>query len=183
MIYFVSETYIRENTPVNANVDIKDLLPNIKPASDMFIMPILGTNFYTTLLNSYSAMTLNANEEILVSYIKPFLAYKTIEISIPWLTYQVKNKGPQSQTGDFSSNIDNSTMYYLKKELENRSEWYSQRLVNYLCDNSSLFSGYTNNNSTDLSPDNSATYDSGIALYDNNCNNCGRCSNCRYLLK
>jgi hypothetical protein len=165
--YFISETYLRENTPFNQNLDINDIVNNIDPASDMHIQPILGKNFYDSLLLSYSAQTLTANETTLVMHIKPALAYRAAELSLPFIQYQIKNKGPQTQSGDNSAAIDLTTLRYLTNELKNRAEFYEQRLINYLCDNSASFPAYTTNNSTDISPSTASPYDSGFALYGN----------------
>lgn len=165
-ILFVTEAYIRENTVFNQNLDIKDVLQNIDPAQDMHIQPILGTNFYNTLLTSYSAQTLTANETTLVLHIKPALAYRAAEMALPFIQYQIKNKGPQTQGGDNSTSVDQTVLNYLRNELKNRAEFYETRLQKYLNDNSSLFSGYINNNNDDISPSNSTnTYDSGFATY------------------
>ena len=175
MVYFISETYIRENTVFNQNLDIKDIVQNIDPAQDMFIQPILGTTFYESLLNSYSAQTLTVDETTLVMHIKPALAYRAAEMALPFIQYQIKNKGPQSQFGDNSAQVDQTVLSYLRNELKNRAEFYETRLKNYLCQNSNLFSGYTSNNNVDMRPDALASgYDSGFATYptyfNRNCN-------------
>jgi hypothetical protein len=163
---FIGEAYIRENTVFNQNLDIKDIVQNIDPAADMHIQPILGTNFYNTLLLAYSAQTLTANETTLVMHIKPALAYRAAEMSLPFIQYQIKNKGPQTQSGDNSTNVDQTVLHYLRNELKNRAEFYETRLTKYLNANTSLFSGYTSNNNDDITPDGSTnTYDSGFATY------------------
>lgn len=177
MVYFISETYIRENTVFNQNLDIKDIVQNIDPAQDMYIQPILGTNFYNYLLDSYSAQTLTTDETTLVMHIKPALAYRAAEMALPFIQYQIKNKGPQSQFGDNSAGVDQTVLSYLRNELKNRAEFYETRLKNYLCQNSNLFSGYTSSTNTnvDMRPNiNASGYDSGFATYptyyNRNCN-------------
>lgn len=172
----VSETYIRENTVFSKNVDAQDIANNIGVAQDMFLEPILGTTFYDALQLSYSAQTLTANETTLMMYIKPMLAYKAAEMTLPFLTYNIKNKGPQVSFGDNSAQVDNTVMLYLKKEIENRAEWYAARLEKYLVLNGSLFPLYVAASSNqNINPDHASGYDSGFGLYDNyNCGNrCG----------
>jgi len=175
-VLLISETYIRENTVFNKNVDIQDIVNNIGVAQDMFLEPILGSTFYDALQLAYSAQTLTANETALVLIIKPFLAYKAAVMSLPFLHYNIKNKGIQTQSGDNSAAADNSVMFYLKKELENRAEWYGQRLERYLLINGNLFTLYVSQSSNqDLNPDHSSGYDSDFATYptcgyNNRCN-------------
>lgn len=166
-IDFITEAYFREIIPFNKNVDMNDITPQFNVAGDMHIQPILGQNYYNELLASYSAQTLNADETILVGHIQPALAYRVSVMTLPFLNISVKNKGPQTQSGDFSDSVDLTGMKFLKNELENRSEFYETRLVNYLCKNSALFPGYITDNSTDISPSSTSPYDSGFALYGN----------------
>jgi hypothetical protein len=95
-------------------------------------------------------------------------------MSLPFIYVQIKNKGPQLQSGENSASVDQSTFFYLKKELENRSEWYGQRLEKYLYLNQSLFPTYqVQSSNQDLIADKSINaYDSGFATYDN-CNYIG----------
>ncbi len=179
-ILFVTETYIRANTVFNQNLDVKDIVQNIDPAQDMFVQPILGSTYYDYLLNAYSAQTLTADETTLVLHIKPMLAYRAAEMALPFIAYQLKNKGPQTQSGDFSAPVDQTVIHYLRNELKNRAEFYDQRLRRYLLLNQNLFSGYTTQNlNEDMVPDKSFEgYDSGFAQYPgygygNGCNNCG----------
>lgn len=170
LINLISEAYIRENTVFSKNLDTKDIANNIGISQDMFLEPILGSTFYDEIQTKYSAQTLNANETALVLEIKPFLAYKAAVISLPFIHYQIKNKGIQTQSGDNSSPADNSVMFYLKKELENRAEWYNKRLERYLYLNQTLFPTYqSQTGNQDITADkSSSTYDSGFATYPDN---------------
>jgi hypothetical protein len=167
IINFISETSIRANTVFNLNVDIKDLVNNIPVAQDMYLEPILGTDFYDALQLTYSAHTLNADETDLMNHIKPMLAYKTASISLPFIYASIKNKGPQLQNGDNSTSVDSSTHFYLKKEIENRAEWYTVRLQRFLTNNGNKFPLYVSQSTdTDLYPDKTQGYDSGFGRYD-----------------
>jgi hypothetical protein len=150
----------------NKNTDMQDMVTQIPTAQDMFLEPILGTAFYDYIQLAYSAQTLTADETLLVSHIKPLLAWKTAVLSLPFLNYNIKNKGAQSQSSDFSTSVDLTTTNYLKNELENRSEWYAERLQRYLQINGNLFPLYNTQTSTeDLTPDRTSGYDSGFGQY------------------
>jgi hypothetical protein len=175
-VYFISELYLREHTPLNQNIDTKDIMPNIPLAQDMYIQPILGSQFYNSLLISYSAQTLNSNEEYLVSLIKPCLAYYSAYETVPYLNYQLKNKGMQRQFGDNSADVDMASMNFLRNSLKNRAEFYAERIQNYLMFNGNLFPNYvTQATNQDILPDSTA-YDPSFATYDG-CNLFGSCNN------
>jgi hypothetical protein len=111
-------------------------------------------------------MTLTADEEILVNLIKPGLAYRAAEMSLPFVQYQTKNKGPQTQFGDNSAAVDIPVLSYLRKELRNRAEAYESRLKTYICANFALYSGLTNSNIGDVKTNlNEGGFDSDFATY------------------
>ena len=167
-VLFIGEEYIRENTVFNLNVDTKDIQQSAGVAQDMHIQPILGTTFYNELEAAYSAQTLTADETALMEYIKPALAYQACQMTLPFLAYSIKNKGPQVQFGDNSSNSDATAFHFLRKEIQNRAEFYTQRLIAYLCDNANLFPSYSSseNNSTDMVPNHQKSgYKNQIGTY------------------
>jgi hypothetical protein len=171
-VLFVSEEYIRENTVFNNNVDIKTIEQSALDAQNMHIQPILGTTFYEELQLAYSAQTLNPDEIILMGYIKPCVAYNAASMTLPFLTYQIQNKGPQTLSGDFSGPIDSSAFHFLRKEIQNRAEFYTQRLVAYLCKNANLYPSYisSENASNDMAPNHQKSgYKNQIGLYPNGC--------------
>jgi hypothetical protein len=179
-VYFISINYIKLNSPVSQNVDANDLRPHIKPASDMYIQPVLGTNFYDYLVSGYTAQVLSANETTLVEYIQPVVMYYTCVLAMPFLNYQVKNKGSQFQNSDFSTsseNGDKKATSFIMNELENKAQFYLKRLENYLDDNASLFTQYTTNNNDDITPSDVTPYRCGITYYDNG----GSCNNINFL--
>lgn len=143
MIYFVTENYLKNQTPITNNVDVTDLTPFVKTASDMTVQPILGTYFYEDLLTKYNAQTLSNDEETLVSYIQPCIAWRTCADAVIGLSRQLKNKGLQSQQGDFSSSVSMSEIAFYVDDYRQKETFYINRLVTYLKDNKDLFSVYT----------------------------------------
>ena len=43
MLYFITENYLKTNTPITANVDVTDVTPYIATQAQLRVMPILGT--------------------------------------------------------------------------------------------------------------------------------------------
>jgi hypothetical protein len=166
-ILLISETYLKENSPINANVDPKDILPHIDRSQDLWTQELLGTNFYNYILNSYSAQTLNNYEVELVSRIKIALVYRTCEMALPFINYNIKNKGIQSQFGDYSNQVGVEEMRILRWELRNKAEFYDERVKSYLKENSKQFPQYITNNNTDIKPDNyTSSFDCDLAFKD-----------------
>jgi hypothetical protein len=158
---FVSESYIKQYTPIGELVAWDELQSSAELAQDSWIQDILGSNFYVYLQGVYAGQTLSANEIVLMNLIKPALAYRVASEAVPFIAFQLKNKGVMTQSGDYAENADLTSIKYVRNELDNRAEFYSLRLSKYLCENSALFPLYISNNSTDMKP-NSQGYDCGI---------------------
>jgi hypothetical protein len=154
MNYFITETYLKTNTPITANVDVTDVTPYIATQAALRIMPILGTTFYNYLLAEYNAQTLNPDEEILVTFIQPVIAWRSAEDAIFGLTYQLKNKGLQTQFGDYSASVSRGDVAFGMEHYAQKASFYEQRLIRYLIANKDLYPEFTDptNRDTDLRP-------------------------------
>jgi hypothetical protein len=154
MIYFITENYLKTQTPITANCDVNDIVPYIKTQSDLRIQPILGTYFYNDILSKYNAQTLSANEEILVTYIQPIVAWRSAEDAVFGLSYQLKNKGLQLQNGDYSNSVSQQEVAFAQDHYGQKASFYEARLVNYLHTNKDLFANFTSvlNKDSDIRP-------------------------------
>jgi hypothetical protein len=151
-IYFVSETWLKDNTPVHKNCDINDVVINIKPAGDMYVKPLIGSYFYNDLLTKFNNQTASANELTLIEdYIKPSMAWKAASESVLTLSYQLKSKGVQVQSGDYSSNAEDKTIMFLVHHYADKGLYYLNKLSEYLNDNKDLYSNYISNLNDDSS--------------------------------
>jgi len=61
-VLFISETYVKNNSVIDENVDVRLILPSIRDAQELRMHPILGTPFYNDLRDKIAAGTLNADE-------------------------------------------------------------------------------------------------------------------------
>ena len=154
MIYFITETYLKVNTPITANVDVTDVTPYIATQAQLRVMPILGTTYYNYLLAAYNAQTLTNDEETLVTFIQPVIAWRSAEDAIFGLTYQLKNKGLQTQFGDFSASVSRSEVAFGMEHYAQKASFFEQRLIRWLLANRNLFPIFisTANQDTDLRP-------------------------------
>jgi len=154
MTYFITENYLKTNTPITRNVDVTDVVPYIRPAAEMRLMPILGTYFYNYLLAGYNAQTLNNDEENLVEKIQPVVAWRSAEQAVFGLSYQLKNKGVQVQFGDYSTNVTQSEVAFVMDHYGQMAAFFEKRLINWLLENKDLFPEFTsdNNKDSDIKP-------------------------------
>lgn len=168
MIYFVTEQYLKLNVPITNNVDDTDFVPLIKSAADQYVRSILGTYFYNYLLQEYNNQTLSATEITLVQdYIQYSVAWRVASETAITVSYQLKNKGLQKQSGDYSQAVDMSEIAFMSHHYRDRADFYDQRLIKYLEQNKSLYPEFMSqlNNDTVISKLVNCTDCSGNGCY------------------
>jgi hypothetical protein len=154
MLYFITENYLKTNTPITANVDVTDVTPYIATQAQLRVMPILGTTFFNYMLEVYNDQTATNDEETLIKFIQPIVAWRSAEDAVFGLTYQLKNKGLQTQNGDFSSSVSQREVAFGMEHYAQKAAFFEQRLIRYLLKNRSLYPEFisTENRDTDLRP-------------------------------
>jgi hypothetical protein len=50
--FFISETYLKDNTPLSRNIDMVELYPFAKTAEEVYIQEAIGTNLYDDLITN-----------------------------------------------------------------------------------------------------------------------------------
>lgn len=148
--YFITEKYIKENSPVDDNVDVKLLQMGIRKAQDIYIRDRIGSGIYDELCTQITAATLTAaNTTLLNQYIAPCLLQYTLYESAENISFQILNKGIQTRNSEFSSPADISAITGLMNKWKNDAEYYANRLSDFLCANSSSYPLFLNPGSTD----------------------------------
>ncbi len=154
MLYFITENYLKTNTPITANVDVTDVTPYIATQAQLRVMPILGTTFFNYMLEVYNDQTATNDEEALIKFIQPVIAWRSAEDAVFGLTYQLKNKGLQTQSGDYSSSVSQREVAFGMDHYAQKASFFETRLIRYLLKNRNLFPEFISheNRDTDLRP-------------------------------
>jgi hypothetical protein len=105
MLYFITETYLKNNTPITANVDVNNVTPYLATQAQLRIMPILGTTFYNDLLTKYNDSDICPDEEDSSSIHSAYYSMESSRRCCIWSSLQLKNKGLQTQFGDNSAHL------------------------------------------------------------------------------
>lgn len=150
--YFITKNYLEENVLISGNADVKSYLPLVKTSADMFARSILGTYFYKDLLSKYNTQTMSLDELNLLEYIQPSVAWRTASETVISLSYQIKNKGVQTQSGEYNSNAEYKELMFLVHHYSDKAAFYDNRLFEYLVENKDLFPAFT----SDLNVDSTA---------------------------
>ena len=152
-VLFISENKLKKSTTINGNVDVELLRPYMKVAQDIHIHPKLGTDLYNKLQSDITGSSLTGNYQTLVeNYIQDALVHWTLYECIPFLGYKIMNKNIVRKTSEQSDNAGLDELNYLREVVRNTAEWYTERLIDYVRHNTSLFPEYNTNTNEDISP-------------------------------
>ena len=165
MIYFITENWLKVNTPITANIDAVKIFPFVQSQSDMRIQPILGTYFYRYLLTAYNAQTLTPDEEVLVAKIQPAIAWRAVEDCVLAISYALKNKGVQQQSGDYSQPVTFQEIAHLQNHYSQKAEFYERRIIEWLRCNKYLYPEFTDSQNTDSDIKPTKNIDNGFNDY------------------
>ena len=166
-VFLVSEATMKKNSVVNNNVDGMYLLPEIEFAQDAGLQPIIGTKLYNKLMDLVEDGSITGSTDykyLLDEYITPYLVNKvTADIQIP-LSFKLRNQGVVQQTDANTYVPSMKDIQYVIQNYENKANFYSNRLSDYLRANRSKYPEYCSVDSCADMPSNKDAYNTGIFL-------------------
>lgn len=171
---FVTEQNIMTFTPLNENVDAKEVLPHLEYAEMNFIRGILGKFLYDDLKEKYITQNLNQDEITLVGLIKEATAYRAVAEALPFLSMKIRNSGIVKLSGENYNAVTTSDLKYLQTNIRGRAEYFERRLTDYICQNQNLFPLYTFSNDNNPNPNGSTGYKNGGIYLGRGVNKRGR---------
>tara|TARA_R110000803_G_scaffold61991_2_gene122125 strand:- start:88 stop:663 length:576 start_codon:yes stop_codon:yes gene_type:complete len=162
-VLFISEDKLKDSTAINMNVDVNFLLPYVRIAQKKYIETKLGTNLFEAIQLMISGGTIglpaNANYKTLLDdYIADVLVHYAFYEVLPFLRYKVQNNNVVSKTAENSNPLSRAEAQDLRSEISNTAQFYTERLVDYLCNNNNLFPEYSTNTGSDVNPNANAYY-------------------------
>jgi len=156
---FINRTDLVKNSIIDGNVDTDKFIQFIKVAQQIDIQNLLGTDLYNKISTDIIAGNLSGNYLTLVnSYVQPCLIWFAQMNYIPFAAYQIKNGGVFKHSSETAQNVDKNEVDYLVAKAREYANYYSTRLVDYLCFNDNLFPEYNSNSDDDVFPDTDTTF-------------------------
>lgn len=156
---FINRTDLVKNSILDGNVDTDKFIQFIKVAQQIDIQNLLGTDLYNKISADIIAGNLSGNYLSLVNtYVQPTLIWFAQMNYIPFAAYQIKNGGVFKHSSETAQNVDKNEVDYLVAKAREYANYYSTRLVDYLCFNDNLFPEYNSNSDEDISPDTDTTF-------------------------
>ena len=178
-VKFISNTYLKENTLIEMNVDDSKLTTLIIKCQRIYLQQVLGSSYYDHLSTAISGGTLTTIEDNLIrNYVQPMVAEYVVYEALPSLTFKATNKAVVKQNSDNSTPIDLDELKFFRASVRDMAEFMGERLNKELCNNISLYPEYNNPTLPENLSRNSGTYFNGIYIPKNITNDDDDCIDC-----
>jgi len=167
-VLFISEDKLKDSTAINMNVDVNLLLPYVRQAQKVYVETKLGTDLTQKLKDLIVAGTVDsvgneAYKTLLDDFIGDMMPNWGLYLLVPFLRFKVENGNIYSKTSETGNALSTEEAQHFREEIRNTAEYYTERMISYICNNSSLFPEYTTNTGADVNPSHSA-YFNGLHL-------------------
>jgi len=162
-VLFISEEKLKDSTAINLNVDPNLLLPYVRQAQKLYVEPKLGTQLTQKLKDLITAGTIGdvanaAYKTLLDDYIGDMLPNWAFYHAVPFLRFKIENGNIYSKTSETGNALSTEESQSLREEVSNTAQYYTERLIEYITNNTGLFPEYSTNSGADVNPDRNAYY-------------------------
>jgi len=163
---FFDEEYFKNNSVVDENVDMKLILPTMWLAQTKHIQEAIGSKLYNDLVDKIAPTdTLAGDDLILVDeFIAPAMLWWTMFHADTSLLYKYRNKSISTKGSDNATAVDLKTHLYLQDKNRDNAEWFTERLILFLCENIKLYPKYTTESGIDEIRAQSTAFTSAVFL-------------------
>jgi len=152
-VLFVTRDDIVRFTAMNGSVDVDKYLQFVKIAQDLHIQGYLGTKLYQKLKDEITAGTLaNPYLNLLETYIKPMVIHFSMIEYLPFASYVIGNKGVYKHTSENGEIVGKDEVDQLIEKERDIADHYTQRFLDHICFNQSLYPEYYENSNGDIYP-------------------------------
>ena len=156
---FITRHDISVFTAANGNIDNDKLLPFINQAQDIHIQNYLGTDLYNKIQADIVASTLTGNYLTLVNdYIKDMLLHWSMVEYLPYAGVNIANGGIYTKNPENSTALTKEHIDSLIERSRTTAQFYTNRFIDYMSFNQTLFPEYNSNSNDDMSPDYKADF-------------------------
>jgi hypothetical protein len=145
---FLSQKYLQNNTPINANVDASEIYPFAKTAEDIYIQEVIGTKLYDYLQGvvedslASPPTAISSNDRTLLEHLRDALIWFTLYDALPFIHTKIRNIGVVKQGGENLETADRSDINILRDQTLNKATAYMNKVKRYLCEYDNLYSEF-----------------------------------------
>ena len=162
-ILFISEAKLKDSTALNLNIDTDLLLPYVRQAQKLYVETKLGTKLTDKIKDLIKTGTIGnvgneAYKTLLDDYIGDMLPNWAFYHAIPFLRFKIENGNIYSKTSETGTALSTEEAQHLREEVRNTAEYYTERMIEYVRNNTNSFPEFSTNTGSDVQPDPNAYY-------------------------
>ena len=151
--YLVTRDEILQRTVIGGNTDQDKIAPHIVTAQDIELQTVLGTSLYNKVMTDFANNTIaEPYITLLDTYIKPMLCHYVAANFYVFHAFSVANGGIYRHQSENSFTPSLQEVELLSNEQKAKAVHYRERLIDYICWNTSLFPEYLTNQNDGMSP-------------------------------
>lgn len=167
-VLLVNTEYLKSLTNLNGAVDDNLIVPSIILAQDKYLQQWLGTDLYKKIRNDVAGIdggTITGAYEVLLNqYIRKVVCWWTMVELTPALYVKLDNGQLAIRQGSNTAPISQADFNRELERSRQNAQFYTQRLIDYLCHNTSLYPEYTSNTSPDMQPQRQTYFQNGMTI-------------------
>lgn len=136
----INEAWLKEFSPIPLNYNMKELHNYVKLAETIWLLPVIGDDYYDELLEQVADNELtDANSTALVEAIYPYLAFAVAYEALPVMWAHISEVGITKGKSDNSDSLDLKDMTYVQQHLRSQVEARKDYCIKWLCERSDTY--------------------------------------------
>lgn len=160
---FINIDDLKRKSILSGNLDGDKVIQFIEVAQDTAIQNYLGGKLYGKLQDLIIAQSLydavnNDYRILLEDYIKPMLIWYTQANYLPFAAFTVSNGGIFKRSPEGTESVTREDLSMLTAKVTDTADFYTQRFIDFMNFNSTLYPEYTGNQDGDMYPDREVQY-------------------------
>ena len=151
---FITLEELKRKSIIDGNVDTDKLIQFVEVAQDTYIQTQLGTKLYEKLQDGIINNNLsNVNAALVNTYIKPMLIWFSQSEYMKYAAFQIGNGGVFKHRSENSDSASQDEINNLVHQAKTTADFYTQRFIDYMGENSELYPEFTENQDGGMYPE------------------------------
>tara|TARA_R110002020_G_scaffold183772_1_gene380201 strand:+ start:4153 stop:4650 length:498 start_codon:yes stop_codon:yes gene_type:complete len=151
---FITLEELKRKSIIDGNVDTDKLIQFVEVAQDTYIQTQLGTKLYEKLQDGIINNNLsNVNAALVNTYIKPMLIWFSQSEYMKFAAFQIGNGGVFKHRSENSDSASQDEINNLVHQAKTTADFYTQRFIDYMGENSELYPEFTENQDGGMYPE------------------------------
>jgi len=167
-VLFINADYMKRYSHLNGSVEEAYMVSHIMLAQDKYVQSYLGTDLFEKLKADIVAGTIaGVYDTLLNNHVRKITLWWSMIEMIPHMYVRIDNGGLAIRASEDTSPISKADLDREMNLARDNAQFYTERMINYICADTSIFPEYTSNVAPDMCPQKSTYFESGMEISNN----------------